>query len=361
MKKIIISTFLVFVMAFYITGCKKVACGPNEVKGNNLMEKIEPNKISGLEDLGEHNSKMTDFAVRLFNACNEDGKNTLISPISVYSALAMTTNGADAGTLEQMEKVLGMTAEEMNLYFYSYMNKLPQTEKYKLSLANSIWFTDDDRFTVNKDFLQINGDYYGSDIYKAPFSTETLNNINEWVKNKTDGMIPKILEEISDGAVMYLVNALAFNAEWAEIFDEDHVREGVFTDENGNEQNVEFMYGKDHVYYEDEYATGFMKYYVDCKYGFVALIPNEGVSVADYVKTLNGESLNNMLNNPVHTTVYTSIPKFETEYDVQMGGKLAKMGMPDAFNEYNADLNFDGELNSVDSNLIKRMIAGSSL
>jgi serpin B len=236
-----------------------------------------------------------------------------------------------------MEKVLGMTAEEMNLYFYSYMNKLPQTEKYKLSLANSIWFTDDDRFTVNKDFLQINGDYYGSDIYKAPFSTETLNNINEWVKNKTDGMIPKILEEISDGAVMYLVNALAFNAEWAEIFDEDHVREGVFTDENGNEQNVEFMYGEDHVYYEDEYATGFMKYYVDCKYGFVALIPNEGVSVADYVKTLNGESLNNMLNNPVHTTVYTSIPKFETEYDVQMGGKLAKMGMPDAFDEYNAN------------------------
>ena len=104
-----------------------------------------------------------------------------------------------------------------------------------------------------------------------------------------------------------------------------------------DEQNVEFMYGKDHVYYEDEYATGFMKYYVDCKYGFVALIPNEGVSVADYVKTLNGESLNNMLNNPVHTTVYTSIPKFETEYDVQMGGKLAKMGMPDAFDEYNAD------------------------
>jgi serpin B len=97
------------------------------------------------------------------------------------------------------------------------------------------------------------------------------------------------------------------------------------------------MYGKDHVYYEDEYATGFMKYYVDCKYGFVALIPNEGVSVADYVKTLNGESLNNMLNNPVHTTVYTSIPKFETEYDVKMGGKLAKMGMPDAFDEYNAD------------------------
>ena len=29
--------------------------------------------------------------------------------------------------------------------------------------------------------------------------------------------------------------------------------------------------------------------------------------------------------------------KFETEYDVQMGGKLAKMGMPDAFDEYNAD------------------------
>lgn len=97
---------------------------------------------------------LTDFAVCLFQASAEEGKNTLISPLSVLSALAMTANGAKEDTLSQMESVLGMKTEELNQYLYSYINALPQGEKYKLNLANSIWFTDDERFTVKKDFCR---------------------------------------------------------------------------------------------------------------------------------------------------------------------------------------------------------------
>ncbi len=337
MKKTVIILILVWIMAFNMTGCSK------DVKAQNLMEGITPNEITVLEDLGEYNPIVAEFALNLFKACNEKGKNTLISPVSVLSALAMTYNGADGRTYEQMEKVFGMAADDINLYFHSYMNKLPQSKNYKLSLANSIWFTDDERFTVNKDFLQTNGDYYGADIYKVPFNNKTCDEINDWIKDRTEGMIPEILDSIPSDAVMYLVNALAFEAEWAEVYYEDDVRDGVFTDEKGNKSDVEFMYGSDYVYYEDEYATGFMKYYKDCKYGFVALLPNEGVSVSEYMDTLSGENLYSMLANPVYATVHTSIPKFETDYDVEMGKTLKEMGMTDAFDYKEANFSRLGE------------------
>ena len=340
---VIISLLLVCAMAVNLTGCTM------EVQAKDLMEGITPNNVNALDDLGSQNADVTDFAIRLFKASNENGKNTLISPLSVLCALAMTVNGAEEETLAQMEEVLGMTTEELNLYLYSYMKNLPQGEKYKLSLANSIWFTEDERFTVNQDFLQTNADYYGADIYKAPFDKQTLKDINNWVKQNTDEMIPEILDDISGGAIMYLVNALAFEAEWSEIYEKHQVREGEFTKEDGSKQNVDFMYGTEGTYLEDENATGFMKYYKGGKYAFVAMLPNEGVSVSEYIASLDGASLNALLSNPQYGTVHTSIPKFETEYSIEMSEILKGMGMTEAFDMYNAD--FEGLGTSTAGNI----------
>ena len=340
---VIISLLLVCAMAVNLTGCTM------EVQAKDLMAGITPNQVNALDDLSSQNADVTDFAIRLFKASEERGKNTLISPLSVLCALAMTANGAEEETLTQMEEVLGMTTEELNLYLYSYMQNLPQGEKYKLSLANSIWFTEDERFTVNQDFLQSNADYYGADIYKAPFNDQTCKDINNWVKQNTDEMIPEILDEIPADAIMYLVNALAFEAEWSEIYEKQQVRDGKFTKEDGTKQDVELMYGVEGTYLEDENATGFKKYYKGGKYAFVAMLPNEGVSVSDYVASLNGESLNTLLNNTQHTTVHTAIPKFETEYNVEMSAILKDMGMIKAFDIYNAD--FEGLGTSTAGNI----------
>ena len=328
---VIVSLLLVCAMAVNLTGCTM------EVQATNLMEGITANNVDALDDLSSQNADVTDFAIRLFKASNESGNNTLISPLSVLCALAMTANGAEEETLAQMEEVLGMTTEELNLYLYSYMKDLPQGDKYKLSLANSIWFTDDERFTVNQDFLQTNADHYGADIYKAPFDNQTLKDINNWVKQNTDEMIPEIFDQIPPEAIMYLVNALAFEAEWSEIYEKNQVRDGEFTKEDGTKQNVEFMYGSEGTYLEDEKATGFMKYYKGSKYAFVAMLPNEGVSVSEYIESLDGESITALLTNRQYATVDTSIPKFETEYDVEMSAILQAMGMADAFNVSTAD------------------------
>lgn len=340
---IIVSLFLVCVMVVNMTGCSA------EVQAKNLMEGVMPNEVRASDDLSSQNADVTDFAIRLFKASEKSGENTLVSPLSVLSALAMTANGAQEETLQQMETVLGMTKDELNLYLYSYMKNLPQGEKYKLSLANSIWFTDDERFTINQDFLQTNADYYGADIYKVPFNNQTCKDINNWIKQKTDEMIPEILDQIPTEAIMYLVNALAFEAEWSEIYEKHQVSDGKFTKEDGTKQDVEFMNGSEGIYLEDEKATGFMKYYKGGKYAFVAMLPNEGVRVSDYIASLNGESLSALLANPQYVTAYTSIPKFETEYDVEMSDILKSMGLTKAFDPNNAE--FKGLGTSTNGNI----------
>ena len=305
MSLTIISLLLICSIAVNLTGCS------TKVQAKDLMEGITPNAVTPLEDLTSQSATVTDFAVRLFQASEKSGENTLISPLSVLCALSMTANGAENETLQQMETVLGMTTRELNLYLYSYMQSLPQGEKYKLSLANSIWFTEDESFTVNPDFLQTNADYYGASIYKTPFDDHTCKDINNWVKEKTDGMIPNILDRIPDSAVMYLVNALAFDAQWQTLYNEKQIRDGEFTKEDGTKQNASFMYSSENIYLEDENATGFMKLYKGGKYAFVAMLPNEGVSVSDYVASLDGAAMNTTLSNPQYTEVKTAIPKFE--------------------------------------------------
>lgn len=322
---------VMFSILLMITGCA------SNIQGQDLMKDVKAEDIKLKTDLSEGREEITDFAVRLFQASEEKGKNTLISPMSVLCALAMTANGAKEDTLEQMEQVLGMPAMELNDYLYSYLKKLPQGKDYKLHFANSIWFTDHEDFTVNQDFLQLNANYYGADIYKAPFDHTTLKDINRWVKNETDGMIPEILDQIPREAVMYLVNALAFEAEWAKDYKEHQVRDGKFTLEDGDSQSVTFMYGTEGDYLEDENATGFLKYYKDGKYAFAALLPKENINVSDYIATLNGENLNKLITNRKNAIVNTAIPKFESEYNTEMSKTLSKMGMVDAFNAGKAD------------------------
>ena len=325
------------VSCIFLAAVIVMTAGCGGIQSTNLMDEVEKKEVSILAETSDYNEAATDFAVRLFQSSLEIDKNTLISPLSVMSALAMTANGADGETLAQMENVLGFSTEDLNRYLHTYIEQLPEEESYKLSLANSIWVVEDENFSVEEDFLQVNADYYGAEIYKTPFDDSTVKDINNWVNENTDKMIPKILDQIPDEAVMYLVNALAFEAEWQRTYQEHQVRDAEFTLENGTVQNVELMYSEEDYYLEDEHATGFLKYYAQGKYAFAALLPEEGMKVEDYVKELTGERLHIILSNPIETSVTAAIPKFETAYDVEMSKILSEMGMSDAFSDELAD------------------------
>lgn len=133
------------------------------------------------------------------------------------------------------------------------------------------------------------------------------------------------------------LSSLAFDARWKKAYEENDIRDQIFTEENGTTRNVEMMCSMEEWYLEDDKATGFIKHYADEKYAFVALLPKEGVSVADYVSTLDGAHLQEMLKNPENVKVQTGIPKFESECALKMQDMLNEMGMKDAFSERNAD------------------------
>jgi serpin B len=267
----------------------------------------------------------------------------------------MTANGTKGETLAQMENVFGLSVPELNDYLHAYLKYLPSGNKYKISVADSIWFKDDESLKVEPGFLQTNADYYDASIYKAAFDNTTLKDINAWVKDNTDGMIENILDKIPDEAVMYLINALAFDAEWEHIYREDQVRDGTFTTEAGETRDVEMMYSTESRYLDDGSATGFLKYYAGRKYAFAALLPNEGVSVADYIASLTGDRLMSTLSNAQDVEVKTAIPKFESEYSVEMSDILKTMGITDAFDMDLAD--FTGLGKSEDGNIfISRVI-----
>ena len=323
----------------------------------DLMRDVPAKAVDVLPDMETGAAATADCGVRLFQTTMEEGKNTLISPLSVLYALAMTANGADSETLAQMEQVLGMDAENLNSFMLAYMDQLPEGKAYKMSLANSIWFKDDPRFEVKESFLQTNADYYDASIYKAAFDQGTLNDINAWVKKHTDGMIPEVLDEIPEDAIMYLVNALAFEAEWDEIYEKTQVWGGDFTTEDGTRQDVEMMHSQENAYLEDDLATGFIKYYKGRKYAFAALLPNAGVTVSEYVDSLTGEHLLEMLSDPEHVQTIVTLPKFETEYDIEMSAHLEAMGMPDAFDYRVADFSRMGTYTGEDVNIcIDRVI-----
>ncbi len=339
MKKNLLRKISIFTLCM-IYSLNFTACAASgRMQAVNLMDGIEATVVDDVTIDNKFVVSQMKFSLDMLKQTVSGDDNVLISPLSIMAALAMTANGAAGDTLSGMEAVIAnnLGLEALNEYLSVYMNGLPSDEKYSFKLANSIWFRDDkERLKVEQDFLQTNADYYGADVYKAAFDKQTLDDINNWVEENTDGMIKDILDKIDDDAVMYLVNALAFEAEWRSKYMADDVADGTFTTADGSRQKASMMNSVEYSYLEDDMATGFIKSYQG-GYRFVALLPNEGVSIEEYVESLDEEALVSLINNAEATQVKTSIPKFSYEYDIELSEVLKNLGMEIAFDLGKAD------------------------
>lgn len=190
-------TSLTLTSAILISALSLSACqSEKSLETTDLMTGIKAASHETVKPDDAFKSAYGNFSVELLKKCFDGKSNTLISPLSVSSALTMTANGANGQTKDEMEKVLGsgMPLDELNKYLSSFSGSLTSSEDFKLKNANSIWFRDEEnRLTVEKDFLQKNADYFGAAIYKRAFDNATCKEINNWVSDNTDGMIDKIL------------------------------------------------------------------------------------------------------------------------------------------------------------------------
>lgn len=228
------------------------ACGGKR----DLMQGVTPAVVSDTAIPADGAEAASGLALRLLRQEMAAGEpNILLSPLSILCALSMTANGAKGETLAQMETVLDLPVESLNAYLLAYRKNLPDEKKCRVSLANSIWFKDDNSLSVEEDFLKPNAAWYEADLYQLPFDSAACKAINNWISEETNGMIPEIIQEISPDTAMYLINALSFEAEWKTIYQETSIRDGVFTTEDGRQQEVQMMYSEEYRYLETGTAT----------------------------------------------------------------------------------------------------------
>lgn len=312
-------------------------CG-GKLKAQSLTEGITARTIDTHTDLTGDSTAVMDFAAALLRQTAES-EGVLLSPVSVLYALGMTANGASGDTLTQLEQAMGMDLTALNDYLYTYRMSLPEnTKKCKLSLSNSLWLRD--IFRVDDAFLDTCANYYGAEAYRSAFDDSLVTDLNRWVDNKTDGMISSLLDQPpTDRTMLYLVNAVCFDAKWREPYEKSDIETGAaFTAADGTRQTADLLWSKESVYLSDDNTTGFMKYYDGGRYAFVGLLPSEGVSIADYVAGLTGGKLHTLLNEHRYGTVEAAIPRFTASSSLELSDALKAMGVTDAFDASHADL-----------------------
>ncbi|MBR1554845.1 MAG: hypothetical protein IJ644_05550 [Oscillospiraceae bacterium] len=323
-----------------------------------LSKAVKSDTVEGKSADDAFITAQTRFYLNIFQNAEQEtpDKNILVSPYSVMQALAMTANGADGQTRSEMEQALGgIPLEELNQYLYTQRTNQPNTEKCKVSTANSIWYRDWFGNSIKPDFLKVNADYYSADAFSAPFDESTAKDINSWVSNKTDRMITQLLNPempISANTMLYLINAVTFDAKWAQPYTGEYsVFEKDFTAWDGSVQKVSMMSSEECYYLEDEQATGFYKSYSGGRYAFAALLPNEDVSVDAYISGLTADSLQETLSHPTEIVTYAKLPKFSYDYDITLNEALMSMGMNEAFDSQSADFSRMAEISDINGNL----------
>lgn len=341
---------IAFIVFFTGVFSKKVTMS---VHADDLMKSITPQKVENVK-LGEEFLQSTaDFSVNLFKKAYTKGINSLVSPTSVYLALGMTANGADGNTLKEFETLLGsrsINMKDINSYYNSLADNLTSAQSSKVSIANSIWYRDDESLDVKKDFLQANADYYNAAAYKVDFNSKnTINDINNWVKANTGNQIDKIIDKIDSNTIMYLINAVYFDAQWVKPYEKENVRRGGFQLADGTKKNTDFMYSLEEGYIKDGKAQGFIKPYKDEKYSFVALLPNKGISIDSYVSSLTGKSFINLIKNKSEEKVSAALPKFKSDYSMKLVEPLMQMGLKECFDGENA--NFQKMTSGIKDNI----------
>jgi len=285
------------------------------------------------------------FGIKLFKEvlqAEEPETNVMISPLSVSLALAMTYNGADGDTKAAMEETLeltGLTVDEINTNYKLLIDALVSVDpKVLLSIANSIWYKH--TFPVEQDFLTVNQNYYYAEVSPLDFlDPDAVNIINNWIADKTNDLITKVLERIPADAVMYLINAIYFKGIWKFEFDEAETEEEPFYLSNGTTKDVPMMIQEASV----NYLSNDLIQAVELQYGYgnysmIILLPQYNKTLDDIINELNNENWNSWLSEFYEAEkVQIHLPKFKFEYEDSLNNELISMGMGIAFDPYNAD------------------------
>ena len=288
--------------------------------------------------------------------------NICFSPLSAQLALSMLQNGADGNTLKEMKWAMGLSEYsdgEINLFNQALTQSLTSrpeflpeqwkwygateeearkyydTEYPVCEIANSIWHRPD--ITLFDSFTDTVRSYYDAGIGSVRFDTqEGIDQINQWVSDKTHTLIPKIYNEPQSAELaVVLANALYFKGAWHTPFDKENTRPGVFQNANGSNVMADMM--TQNEYYQSTTTGKFQSLtlpYGNGDFSMTIFLPVEGTKLpdltrADWIQTVS---------QPQQFRPYAlTFPRFDFGDSHELNDILKKMGMSEAFDKDKAE------------------------
>jgi serpin B len=225
--------------------------------------------------------------------------------------------------------------------------------KVTLNIANSIW--NKDNFAVENDFIERNQTFYNAVVKPVDFnSSQTVNKINNWVDDKTNGKINKIIDQLSPLDRMILINAIYFKGEWRNQFKKEKTETDQFHLETWGTVDVPMMHTTgNYPYFENEILDALEMSYGRGNFSMVVLLPKEGYRVNDILDTLSAEVWKSWEDQfYVSNDVPVLFPKFKFKYESSLVKVLSTLGLSVAFD---TDANFSGINKNTDLHISEVM------
>ena len=282
-----------------------------------------------------------DFAFRLFRKARTS-ESQLLSPLSITYALGMMNNGAQGQTQKEINEVLGVNAdlnvnpnegaEVLNQLCGKLLKESGTLDKEtKVNIANTVYVNKDFGVHLKKNFTEKAAEYYDATPEERSFSDgQTLDVINKWGSDHTEGMIEQVLspDEFDPSAITYLLNALYFKGTWQQKFDKSKTTPGLFN--NDENQMIVYMAMQGQFrYFQNKTYQSIVLPYGNGAYQMTVFLPNKNKQIDDVLNELNGKNWNADAYEDYN--VFLIFPKFETETDIHLEDIMMQLGMPNAF------------------------------
>lgn len=175
--------------------------------------------------------------------------------------------------------------------------------------------------------------YYKAGIESLDFSkASTLKHINRWCSDHTDGMIPKIIEQVDADAVSYIMNAIYFNGTWADKFDKRQTKLENFQGYTRDIKKTQMMHRNGKYQYLDnaDFAAIDLPY-GNGSYSMTVILPNRGKSIDEVMANLDAKKIGELGRNMDECVVDLKLPRFTISQETGLNDIISKLGAPTMF------------------------------
>ncbi|XP_029302688.1 serpin peptidase inhibitor, clade F (alpha-2 antiplasmin, pigment epithelium derived factor), member 2b [Cottoperca gobio] len=264
--------------------------------------------------------------------------NVIISPLSISLALSQLALGSVNETEELLMRHLHKNT--LPCYHQSLHNVLAQLRDNDLQIATRIFLRQG--FEPKQDFVDESLRLYDSE----PAVLESLQQINDWVENATNGKMTDFLSALPPNLLLMLINAVHFKGEWKSRFDPRFTSRGVFYLDDKRMVDVEVMEDAKHplsLFNDIELEAQVASFPFQKLMSLLVVMPMSGqVNVSSLSAKLNISDLYHRL--PKERAVQVKVPKFKLEYAQDLKDVFTELGLGEMFSRPNLAGMADGPL-----------------